>query len=88
MVLDAEGAAHTSLPVLAVQTAELDAFDGTVEAGETTTLRIDYKGLRSVSDLLGNRIHEAPVKIIVEVEDAASEELITPPMHTSPAVAT
>jgi hypothetical protein len=88
VVLNAAGEAHTSLPVLSVQTPELEVFDGAVGAGETATLRIDFRGLRSVSDLFGQGVFEAPVKIIVEVEAQASEELITAPIHASPAVAT
>jgi len=87
-VLDADGEVHTILPVVSVDTIELDAFDGVVEAGETATLRVDFRGPRSLSDLLGERVQEAPVKIIVEVEAQNTEELITPPIHSSPIVVT
>ncbi len=87
-VLDTDGEMHTILPVVSVHTIELDVFGGVLETGETATLRVDFRGPRSLRDLLGDRVQEASVKVIVDVEGQDTEELITPPIHTSPIVVT
>jgi hypothetical protein len=87
-VLDSEGEVHTRLPVLAVDALDLDGFEGSIEAGVTATLRVDFQGPQSISDLLGESVYEAPVRVIIEVDSQEDAELQTPAIGSTPPVAT
>ena len=62
--------------------------DGTLEAGVITNLRVDFRGPQSLGDLLGRSVYEAPVRVIIEVDEQEDADLETPPMASSPQVAT
>jgi hypothetical protein len=76
------------LPVLSVDATDMEDFDGSIGAGETATLRIDFQGPRTLRELVEEGIYATPVRVIIEVDDQDDAELTTPPIESSPIVDT
>ena len=87
-VLDAEGEVAATLPVLSVDTVEFDGFDGRVDAGETTIIRVEFQGPMTLRSLMGPGVHQAPLKVTLEPEDQAPTTLVTPAVESNPIIDT
>ncbi len=87
-ILNGEGEVAASLPVLSVDDMDMEGFDGQLDPGVTSTLRIEFQGPHQVRDLLGDGTDRAPVRIIIEVEEQKPAGLETPELEALGQIAT
>jgi len=104
LLLDIEGFERASLPVLNITYLRGEAFGGTIAAGQSVELRVEFRAPLNPESLVvpsendvdgvveGEREFEptsgARLRIIIRAEGQDSETLDTPDIHTMPEVAT
>jgi hypothetical protein len=87
-VLDQDGEVAATLPVLTVDTVEMDGFQGRLGAGTTATLRIDFQGPQQLREILGDGTDRAPVRVIIEVDEQKPAGIETPELEALGQIAT
>jgi hypothetical protein len=92
-ILDGSGTPHVSLPILGAYQSDGSAFDGTLDAGEAVSLRVDFRGPLEPSDYADDTSDARsrgglPLRVKSKAEGQGPAALDTPEIEPIPAIAT